>query len=375
MRITYFYQISKQAYKTQRYIAYLMIRNTFLFCLLTISLSCFAQTTYEFSSASPESKGFSSEKLDVLKQHLTESGSSSMIILVDGDIIFEWGETNKKHLVHSMRKAMLNSLYGIAIDRGQIDTTMTLRDLAINDIDKLTEKELDATVADLLKSRSGVYHDAAAVNNAMLRDRPERGEYEAGAYYYYNNWDFNALGAILEQQTGRSIYEMFYEEIAKPLGMSDYQGNYVSLEIDEEELQIPDTDGFYQYEKTQSNFPAYHFRMSTRDLALYGQLYNQYGEWNGEQLISKEWIDVSTKPYSVYSPQYGNAYGMLWRVRVPEENTKRNSFFHTGLGIHMLGIYPDSGLVMVHRVNTEDDYEYQERDFYQMIRLLFGSRI
>ena len=298
-----------------------------------------------------------------------------MIILVDGDIIFEWGETNKKHLVHSMRKAMLNSLYGIAIDRGQIDTTMTLRDLAINDIDKLTEKELDATVADLLKSRSGVYHDAAAVNNAMLRDRPERGEYEAGAYYYYNNWDFNALGAILEQQTGRSIYEMFYEEIAKPLGMSDYQGNYVSLEIDEEELQIPDTDGFYQYEKTQSNFPAYHFRMSTRDLALYGQLYNQNGEWNGEQLISKDWIDVSTQPYSVYSPQYGNAYGMLWRVRVPEENTKRNSFFHTGLGIHMLGIYPDSGLVMVHRVNTEDDYEYQERDFYQMIRLLFGSRI
>ncbi|MEL7251268.1 MAG: hypothetical protein AAFO03_22760 [Bacteroidota bacterium] len=40
----------------------------------------------------------------------------------------------------------------------------------------------------------------------------------------------------------------------------------------------------------------------------------------------------------------------------------------------MLGIYPDSGLVMVHRVGTEGDFEYNEGDFYKMLGLLFNAR-
>ncbi|HAA13486.1 MAG TPA: amide hydrolase [Cytophagales bacterium] len=353
-----------------------MIVRLIAWGLALTSLNCFAQPHPKFSYAEPESKGYSSEKLEVLANHLEVSGSSSMLVMVDGEIIFEWGDTSKKHLIHSMRKAMLNSLYGIAIGRGQIDTTMTLRELNINDIEPaLSEAELDARVADLLKSRSGIYHNAAAVNNAMLIDRPERGTHAPGEHYYYNNWDFNALGAILEQQTGENIYTMFNEEIAQPLGMLDYEGRYVKLDAEAEEVEMPDTDGYYKYENSLSQHPAYHFRMSARDLALYGQLYLNYGVWEGQQIIPKDWIDVSTQPYSVYSPQYGNAYGMLWRVRVPGENTQRNSFFHTGVGIHMLGIYPDSGLVMVHRVDTEHDTSYNEGDFYKMIGLLSNSRL
>ncbi|MEM1407643.1 MAG: serine hydrolase [Bacteroidota bacterium] len=343
--------------------------------LILACINCRAQSSYSFSYAEPESKGYSSEKLETLKSHLEESGSSSMMIMVDGDIIFEWGETDKKHLIHSMRKALLNSLYGIAIERGHIDTTITLRELNINDIEPaLSDTELDARITDLLKSRSGIYHNAAAVNNAMLVDRPKRGTHKPGEFYYYNNWDFNTLGFILEQQTRESIYTLFQKQIAEPLALFDYKGNYDSIDAELEEAVRPNTDGYYQYERRQSKYPAYHFRMSTRDLMLYGQLYLNYGRSNGKQIIPEKWIDVSTQPYSVYSPQYGNAYGMLWRVRVPGEDTKRNSFFHTGLGIHMLGVYPDSKLVFVHRVNTEIEFDYNEGDFYKMIRLLFDSR-
>lgn len=347
----------------------------FLVGFAFIFASCARSSKFQFSHSSPESKGYSSEKLNDLRQHLEASGSSSMILMVDGDIIFEWGETDKKHLIHSMRKSMLNSLYGIAIDRGQIDTSMTLKELNIDDIEpKLSQKELSARVADLLKSRSGVYHDAAAVHGGMLRNRPERGTHEPGEHYYYNNWDFNVLGAILEQQTGESIYSLFYKEIAKPLGMLDYKGKYTSIDAESEDASVPDTDGYYRYEKSQSKYPAYHFRMSARDLAIYGKLFLDHGEWKGQQIISKEWIDTSTQPYSIYDKKYGSAYGMLWRVRVPGENTKRNSFYHTGLGIHMLGIYPDSKLVMVHRVNTEEEFDYNEGDFYKMLRLVFNSK-
>lgn len=352
-----------------------MFRQIILLILVLSFSQCEVKKPPTFSYATPESKGYSSEKLDLLRNHLEASGSSSMMIMVNEEVIFEWGSFDKKHLIHSMRKALLNSLYGIAIQRGQIDTAMTLRELNIDDISPaLSDMEKEARVADLLKSRSGIYHDAAAVNNAMLKDRPERESHEPGTHYYYNNWDFNAVGAILEQQTGESIYDLFLKEIAGPIGMQDFKGKHVTIEVDTTELEIPDTDGFYQYERSESKFPAYHFRMSTRDLMLYGQLYLRHGEWDGKQLIPKDWIDVSTKPYSIYSPQYGNGYGILWRARVPDENTVRNSFFHTGLGVHMLGVYPDSKLVFVHRVDTESDTDYKEGDFYKMLSLLFNSK-
>ncbi len=351
-----------------------MTRIIFFFFLLSGIISN-AQDKTKFTYATPESKGYSSEKLDELKNHLRESGSSSMMILVEGEVIFEWGETDKKHLIHSIRKAMLNSLYGIAIENGKIDTSATLRDLSINDISpELSDSELNARVADLLKSRSGIYHNAAAVHSGMLSDRPERGIHEPGEHYYYNNWDFNVLGAILEDQMEESLYTMFKREIADPIGMMDFNGEYVTVDAEKEGFAIPDTDGFYKLESSQSKYPAYHFRMSTRDMALYGLLYLNYGEWNGKQIIPKKWIDESTKPISIYDPKYGSAYGLLWRVRVPKEGTKRNSFYHTGVGIHMLGVYPDSKLVMVHRVNTESDYTYNEGDFYKMLGLLFRSR-
>jgi len=338
--------------------------------------SCSSSSQYSFIHTDPESKGYSSQKLALLQEHLESSGSSSMLIMVEGELIFEWGSTDKKHTIHSIRKAMLNSLYGIAIADGKIDTTMTLRQLGINDIEPgLSENELDARIADLLKSRSGVYHHAAGVSTGMLRGMPERGTYQPGEHYYYNNWDFNTLGAILEQKTGKSIYELFEEQIAKPLGMHDYKGTYTDIDAEAADAEIPATDGFYQYEPSKSKYPAYHFRMSARDLAIYGQLYLNYGTWNREQLIPREWINASTRVYSINNPEYGLGYGMLWYIYLPQEDTHRNSFFHTGAGIHMLGIYPDMDLVFVHRVDTENDYTFKQSNLIKMLELLFNSSL
>jgi CubicO group peptidase (beta-lactamase class C family) len=345
-----------------------VIKTNLLLILLLSFISCSNNSKYTFKYASPESKGFSSEKFEKLKKHLEISGSSALMIMVDGEVIFDWGATKKKHTIHSIRKALLNSLYGIAVDRGQIDTSMTLRELKLDDIEPgLTENELNAQIIDLLKSRSGVYHNAAGVSEGMLRGKPERNTYKPGEHYYYNNWDFNVLGAIIEQKTGKSVYDIFKTEIAKPLGMHDYKGKYCSIDGESEDEEIPDTDGFYQYEKSKSKYPAYHFRMSARDLALYGQLFLNKGNWNGKQIVPEKWIKISTKPYSVYNPDYGIGYGMLWYV-------KSNSFYHTGLGIHMLAVYPNSKMVMVHRVNTENDFSYKKDDFYKMIEIVFDSK-
>jgi CubicO group peptidase (beta-lactamase class C family) len=339
-------------------------------------VSCNNSSKNNFKYSTPESKGYSSSRLDTLRTFLDKSGTSSMIILIDGDVIFEYGNTSKKHLIHSIRKCLLNSLIGIAVEQGKIDTSLTLKELKLQDKPMLSDFELNARIADLLKSKSGIYHPAAAMSQGMINSLPKRNSDDPGEHYYYNNWDFNTLGAILEKQTGKSIYELFLKEIAKPIGMYDYMGEYVSIDGESEnDVEMPKTDGFYQYEKSKSKYPAYHFRMSTRDLALYGQLYLNDGRWNNKQIISKDWIKASTTPTSIYNDEYNLGYGMLWKLRLSENKKELVSFYHTGVGIHMLAIYPDYKMVFVHRVDTENEYHYEKNDIYKMIRLVFNSKI
>ena len=328
-----------------------------------------------FERITPAQAGYSAEKLQALAGFLEQAGSDSLLLLHDGKVFFEWGDIRKKRLIHSMRKSLLSGVYGAYAGRAELNLQQTLSQLKIDDITpSLTEQEKTATLLDLLKSRSGVYHAAAAEADSMISSRPERGSHAPGAFYYYNNWDFNVAGAVFEQQSGKRIYDVFYNDIAKPLGMLDYH-NRISMQEPEDLALNADIDGFYKYEPERSKYPAYHFRMSAHDLALYGQLFLNRGRWKKRQIIPAEWIAVSTQPYSITEAEYGLAYGMLWNVVVPDSPNDQASFFHTGLGVHMLAVYPEHKLVMVHRVDTEKDYRFSDGDLYRVIRMVHGARL
>jgi CubicO group peptidase (beta-lactamase class C family) len=347
--------------------------------LLTLPMSpvsdVYAQDNDRFVRISPEQAGYSAEKLKKLEVFLASSGSDSLLLLHDGKVFFEWGDIRKKILVHSMRKALLNSLYGIYQARGMINLDMTMAELTIDDIPPVLDpQEKSAKLADVLKSRSGIYHPAAAESEQMSKARPQRKSHRPGEFYYYNNWDFNVAGFIFEQRTGKRIYDAFYQEIAQPLGMLDYHNNIVQWSGKLSSIDRG-ADGFYQPEPELSKFPAYHFRMSAHDLALYGQLFLNDGRWGNSQIIPSAWIQLSTRPYSEVDPQYGLAYGMLWDVLIPANQTERPSFYHTGAGVHMLGVYPKHKLVLVHRVDTEQSYRFNDGDLYQIIRMVHGARL
>ena len=328
-----------------------------------------------FERITPEQAGYSPEKLDELRTFLEKAGSDSLLLLHDGKVFFEWGDIRKKLLVHSMRKPLLNSLYGTQVSRGRIHLKSTLADLKVDDLpNPLTATERTATLLDVLKSRSGVYHAAAAESDGMGQAKPPRGSHAPGTHFHYNNWDFNLAGALYERATGQRIYDAFYREIAQPLGMLDYQ-NHVGTQAGPEAPLAADLDGFYLFEPERSSFPAYHFRMSAHDLALFGQLYLNHGRWKGRQLIPSAWIAFSTQPYSVIQAEYGLNYGLLWNVLTPSSPEERPSFYHTGLDVHMLGIYPKHNLVMVHRVDTEKPFRFNGNDLYQVIRRIHGARL
>ena len=57
----------------------------------------------------------------------------------------------------------------------------------------------------------------------IIANAPPRGSQRHGTYYLYSNWDFNALGTIFEQETGRNIYDAFDSGIATLIGMQDWK--------------------------------------------------------------------------------------------------------------------------------------------------------
>jgi CubicO group peptidase (beta-lactamase class C family) len=302
----------------------------------------------ELEYVTPEDVGYSSQKLEDARQFAEQSGFDAVMTLYDGKILFSWGNVTQNYWTHSIRKSLLSALYGIHVYNGNINLNATMEDLNIDDIPpSLTNEEKQATVMDLIKSRSGIYHEAAAEDQTMIDLRPQRGSHPPGTFYYYNNWDFNVAGVILEQQTGKGIFEEFERIIAKPIGMQDFRAE----------------NCIYQYELEKSMHPAYPFRMSARDMARFGALFQKNGVWKGQHIIPVGWIDESTTVYSLVDTTFGVGYGYMWKI-YPEGSVVSQMmggyriFGHTGLGgIQALMIIPDLKLVIVERTNTDGPFE------------------
>ena len=291
-------------------------------------------------AASVAKLGWSPKKLKEAREYAVSIGSAAVMIVEDGLVIDEWGETARKFNIHSIRKSFLSALYGIHVKEGHIRLNKTLGELGIDDnAPALTPIEKKATILDLLEARSGIYHPALYETASMKAARPPRGSHPPGTFWYYNNWDFNALGTIFERETKTKIFEELKRRIADPLEMEDYRVE----------------DGQY-FRGPDSIHPAYPIRMTARDMARFGLLFLRQGEWSGRWIVPKDWVRKSTRSYSDASGSGG--YGYLWWVAVdgrhfPDVTLADGSYSARGAGGHFIVVIPARKLVVVHRVNTD----------------------
>jgi CubicO group peptidase (beta-lactamase class C family) len=281
--------------------------------------------------ATPEEAGWSSSKLEAAKALYDSTQAAAVVVVYDGRILAAWGDVTRRFMCHSVRKSLLSALYGVYVEAGVIDLDKTLADLGIDDISPLTQAEKQATVRDLLKARSGVYHSAAYESPSMKKRRPKRGSHAHDTFWYYNNWDFNVLGAIFEQETGTDIFVAFERAIAAPLQMEHFRL----------------MDGYHHLEAQYSQYPAYPFKMSALDMARLGLLFLREGRWDGKQVIPREWVVESTTSYSATG---WGGYAYLWWTDKPVG--RPNKYFALGYGGHVIGVWPAQNIVFVQRVDT-----------------------
>ncbi len=304
------------------------------------------QTAYPAPSwqrvSSPESAGWSKAKLAEAHQYADSIHSSAVMIIQHGKVVDEWGDIDTKINGYSMRKSLISALYGIYAAEGKIDINETLEQAGIDEKNEpLTKQEKQARIVDLLRARSGVYHPVDFETAVMKALRPPRGSHAPGTYWYYNNWDFNTLGAIFEKKTGLKMGDAFYQRIAKPIGMQDFQPRDV-----------------HYFGGPLSQYPGYQIEITARDLARFGLLYLNHGRWQGKQIVPEAWVEKSTHASEMVkagSVELGGYENLWWveygGVHLPEA-TLPGMYSARGATGHYLLVVPSKDLVIVHRVDT-----------------------
>ena len=105
----------------------------------------------------PASHGWCPEKLKAALDFAKASGSSALMVVEDGVIVGDTGDTAQKISSYSIRKSLISALYGIYSSEGVLDINQTLEQLGIDDNPpSLTEDEKQARIVDLLRARGRI---------------------------------------------------------------------------------------------------------------------------------------------------------------------------------------------------------------------------
>ena len=309
----------------------------------------------EWESAKPESMGYSSARLEALRAWLKTQQTASMMVIVHGKVIFEYGDIKLTSKVASVRKSVLAMLYGNYVFSGKIDLDKTVKELGLADKEPFLPIEEHATLEQLITARSGIY--LASGNGELDALTPKRGSEYPGTHFVYNNWDFDSAFKAFEKLTGKNVYDALETDLAKPIGMQDY-------------------DTALQKKITGADLAHFRFAMllSTRDMARLGLLMMRGGNWNGKQAIPGDWVRYTTTlitPFDEINPtglhirgqpdRWG--YGAMWWVwdapvfpgRI-YDGPLQGAYTAMGTGGQYITVLPQNDVVIVHKVDIDKDY-------------------
>lgn len=288
---------------------------------------------------------------------LEELETTALVVIKDGKLLHEsyYKGTNAedRRISWSVAKSFMSGLYGQALAKGQIES---LDDPADKYVPELTGSAYEGvSLRNILNMSSGVrfnedYMDPDSDINKMGRvlglgksmDEFAAGlaerAFEAGTNWQYVSIDTHVAAMALRRATGKSLHELFEVTYGENLG----------FEIAPYYL----TDGY------DVAFALGGLNLTTRDYAKFGQLFLRDGEWNGEQIIPADWVELSTQNHSpVFHPDRGTGYGYQWWVPMPQTGPHEGDFFAVGIYGQYIYVNPKANVVIAknaaHRAFTQ----------------------
>lgn len=306
-----------------------------------------------FLRATPESQGISSDLFAALLRELDASKDTEMhhfMALRHGKVICECNfapyPKGMWHITHSMCKSITGMAIGMLIEEEKLKLDENIYDIFpdhINAFSKIFRPVI--TVENLLTMTSGItFNESGIVSgndwlgsflNASVNGKP-------GTEFQYNSLNTYVLSAIVTKRTGETLTEYLTPRLFDPLGITKYYWETCPKGI------------------TKGGWGLF---LCAEDMAKLGQLYLQRGKWNGQQLVSEYWIEISTARHlKTQNDTYGYGY-QLWMEQRP------GSFEYNGMLGQNVIIYPDMDMVLV--TNAGNKEMFQDCVMLNIIRKYF----
>lgn len=303
--------------------------------------------------------GLNQDKLTALEKAIAAEDFKllqSILIVRDGKLAYEkyFQDTDDthQHNVRSASKAITSTAIGIAIAEGHIPSPQDLvypyfaevYDSYANWHD--TEKH-SLTIHDLLTMTSCLecddwneYSQGNEERMYLIKDwvkftldlpvrgvrwHPSHGDAPPIYEFSYSTGGIVVLGALLEQATGMTFGDYVDLHVFQPLGITDYEWSYTP------QKRVMTGGGL---------------NTRPRDMATYGYLYLQKGMWQGQQLITPDWIEKSFANHAEIDDE--QTFGYLWWRRSFTLNKHTiQSYYAAGNGGQTIWVIPELDMVAV----------------------------
>ncbi len=305
-------------------------------CLLAILTPATFADEPGAATLSAENVAVSQQGLADLKELLDETNSLAAMVLHKGNVVAQWywndADAETSFEVWSVSKSYASTCIGILIDQGKIGG---LEDKVGQYVPAWKEgAKAEVTLRHLLEQTSGLeesgkfFFSKDQLNHALeakILTTP-------GDKCRYNNAGCNVLSAIISAASGKDPEEFMREAVWEPLEM-----NHTSWRRDK-------AGNVITYAGIQS---------TTADLARFGQMFLHRGQWNGQRLLSADWIDQATNERIQIDSPGGKKqpYGLLWWVDFDIDKVPHN-YSALGLFGNNLTVIPELDLIGVRLVGS-----------------------
>jgi CubicO group peptidase (beta-lactamase class C family) len=306
----------------------------------SVSAEGFVPNPKSLPRSTPESQGVSSAQIRKFIETADQTVDTmhSFMLVRHGKVVAEaWWKPespDKRHVLWSLSKSFTSTAVGMAVAEGKFSIDDPVLKFFPEEAPKEPSDKLKAMrVRDLLTMSTGHQEepkvreikDQTWVKTFLNHPVPHK----PGAHFQYNTPATFMLSAIVQKTTGQTVVEYLKPRLFDPLGIEDPQWD-------------ANPEGI--------TLGGYGLHVRTEDIAKFGQLYLQKGQWNGKPLISADWVALATSKQvsngSDPTKDWDQGYGFqFWRSR-------HNAYRGDGKDGQFCIVLPEQDAVIAITANT-----------------------
>ncbi|GGD95049.1 hypothetical protein GCM10011412_36430 [Maribacter cobaltidurans] len=292
---------------------------------------------------------FDRSKIEALNRKIAEGrfeAINGIVVIKEGELLIEEyfnGETRDSlHDPRSVGKSIASTMLGIAVEEGYIpNENAQLKDFYnLKSFQNYSLKKDSVTLKSLLTMSSGFLgndNDFSSPGNEenmyptknwvkFALDLPMQDDRVMGKDFAYFTAGVVVLGDIIDKAVPGGLVSYADKKLFEPLGITNYQWEYTPQ-------KVGNTAGG--------------IRLRTIDFAKYGQLYKNKGLWNGNQILTEQWVEKSLDRHIEQSLDHGYYGYLFWNKTFSINHKDYEVSYCSGMGGNKIYIFKDIPYVVV----------------------------